>query len=102
MEYNIAVVRGDGIGPEVISEAIKVLNAVGEKYGHTFHYEYVLAGGEAIDETGRCLPDETVSVCSSISPLNIILLPLLTTIVFSSGIFPSAANTADRLSAGAS
>ena len=65
MEYNIAVVRGDGIGPEVISEAIKVLNAVGEKYGHTFHYEYVLAGGEAIDETGRCLPDETVAIAKA-------------------------------------
>ena len=65
MEYNIAVVRGDGIGPEVISEAIKVLTAVGEKYGHTFHYEYVLAGGEAIDETGRCLPDETVAIAKA-------------------------------------
>ena len=65
MEYNIAVVRGDGIGPEVISEAIKVLNAVGEKYGHTFHYEYVFAGGEAIDETGRCLPDETVAIAKA-------------------------------------
>ena len=65
MEYNIAVVRGDGIGPEVISEAIKVLNAVGEKYGHTFRYEYVLAGGEAIDETGRCLPDETVAIAKA-------------------------------------
>lgn len=65
MEYNIAVVQGDGIGPEVISEAIKVLDAVGAKYGHTFRYEYVLAGGAAIDETGRCLPDETVAAAKA-------------------------------------
>ena len=65
MEYNIAVVRGDGIGPEVIQEAIKVLNAVGARFGHTFNYQYVLAGGEAIDETGRCLPDETVATAKA-------------------------------------
>ncbi|MBE6029504.1 MAG: 3-isopropylmalate dehydrogenase [Clostridiales bacterium] len=65
MEYNIAVVRGDGIGPEVIQEAIKVLNAVGSRFGHTFNYRYVLAGGEAIDETGRCLPDETVATAKA-------------------------------------
>ena len=61
MEYNIAVIRGDGIGPEVIAEATKVLDAIGARFGHTFNYNYVLAGGEAIDETGRCLPPETVA-----------------------------------------
>lgn len=60
MEYNIAVIRGDGIGPEVIAEATKVLDATGARFGHTFNYDYVLAGGEAIDEAGRCLPPETV------------------------------------------
>ena len=65
MEYNIAVIKGDGIGPEVIAEAVKVLDAVGAKYGHSFNYNYVLAGGEAIDATGRCLPDETVSIAKS-------------------------------------
>ncbi len=49
MNYDIAVVKGDGIGPEVVTEAIKVLDKIGEKYGHTFHYNYVLAGGAAID-----------------------------------------------------
>lgn len=63
MEYKIAVVRGDGIGPEVTDEALKILNKIGEKFSHKFEYDYVLAGGCAIDETGKCLPDETVKVC---------------------------------------
>jgi len=63
MNYNIAVVAGDGIGPEVVAEAIKVLNAVGTKYGHKFNYTYVLAGGAAIDEVGECLPKETIDIC---------------------------------------
>lgn len=65
MEYNIAVIRGDGIGPEVIAEATKVLDAIGARFGHTFNYHYVLAGGEAIDETGRCLPPETVATAKA-------------------------------------
>ena len=60
MEYKIAVIKGDGIGPEVIDEAIKVLDAVGNKFGHKFNYEYLLAGGCAIDATGNCLPQETI------------------------------------------
>ena len=65
MEYNIAVIRGDGIGPEVIAEATKVLDAIGARFGHTFNYNYVLAGGEAIDKTGRCLPPETVATAKA-------------------------------------
>ena len=65
MEYKIAVVRGDGIGPEVTDEALKILNKIGEKFSHKFEYDYVLAGGCAIDETRKCLPDETVKVCKS-------------------------------------
>ena len=65
MKYRIAVVKGDGLGPEVIDEATKVLDAVGERFGHTFEYTYVLAGGAAIDETGRCLPDETVDIAKA-------------------------------------
>ncbi len=60
MNYKIAVIPGDGIGPEVTREAIKAIDAVADKFGHKFEYEYLLAGGAAIDETGRCLPDETV------------------------------------------
>ena len=48
MEYNIAVVKGDGIGPEIVTEAMQVLDKVGERFGHTFHYQKVLAGGCAI------------------------------------------------------
>ncbi len=62
MKYNIAVIPGDGIGPEVVAEAIKVLDAVGNKYGHTFNYTHVLAGGDAIDKTGECLPQETIDI----------------------------------------
>lgn len=62
MKYNIAVIPGDGIGPEVINEAIKVLDAVGGKYGHEFNYTQVLAGGAAIDASGECLPQETIDI----------------------------------------
>lgn len=65
MNYNIAVVKGDGIGPEVVTEAIKVLDKVGEKFGHQFNYNYVLAGGCAIDETGQCLPQATIEACKA-------------------------------------
>lgn len=63
MKYNIAVIPGDGIGPEVVDATIKVLNAVGEKFGHRFDYEYLLAGGCAIDKFGTPLPDETLEAC---------------------------------------
>jgi 3-isopropylmalate dehydrogenase len=63
MKYKIAVIKGDGIGPEIVSEAIRVLDAVGEKYGHAFVYKEVLMGGCAIDATGVPLPEETVEIC---------------------------------------
>ena len=62
-EFNIAVIEGDGIGPEIVAGAITVLDAVGEKYGHKFNYTNVLMGGCAIDATGVPLPDETVEIC---------------------------------------
>ncbi len=65
MKYNIAVVPGDGIGPEVVNEAIKVLDAIGKKYNHEFNYNTVLAGGAAIDAYGECLPQSTVDACKS-------------------------------------
>lgn len=65
MNYKIAVIKGDGIGPEVVEQTIGVLDKIGSKYGHTFEYTYVLAGGCAIDTIGRCLPQETVDVCHS-------------------------------------
>ncbi len=65
MNYTIAVIRGDGIGPEVTDEALLVLDKVGELFGHKFVYTHVLAGGCAIDATGGCLPQETVEVCQN-------------------------------------
>lgn len=65
MHKKIAVLSGDGIGPEVVSEAIKVLNSVSKKFGHTFEYEHALVGAIAIDKTGDPLPDETLKVCTS-------------------------------------
>ena len=63
MNKNIAVILGDGIGPEVTKQSIKVLDAIAERYGHEFHYHYGLMGADAIDKTGNPLPDETLDVC---------------------------------------
>ena len=63
MEFNIAVLPGDGVGPEVIAEALKVLQAVGEKFGHSFHLHDGLIGGVAIDALGTALSDETLEMC---------------------------------------
>lgn len=63
MEFRIALVKGDGIGPEIVDSAVRVLTAVGEKYGHTFHCTPYLAGGCAIDRFGIPLPEETVQGC---------------------------------------
>ena len=65
MNYNIAVIPGDGIGPEVVEQALLVLDKVGQKFGHTFNYTKVLAGGCAIDEVGECLPQKTIDVCKA-------------------------------------
>ena len=62
-EFNIAVIEGDGIGPEIVRAAVTVLDTVGEKYGHKFNYTKALLGGCAIDATGVPLPDETVEIC---------------------------------------
>lgn len=65
MEKKIAVIKGDGIGPEIVTQALKVLDKIAEKYGHTFVYDEVLAGGCAIDATGKCLPEETITKCKA-------------------------------------
>ncbi len=61
----IALLPGDGIGPEVLQAAITVLDTLASKYGHEFEYEEALIGGIAIDKTGNPLPDETVRICES-------------------------------------
>jgi 3-isopropylmalate dehydrogenase len=63
MRYRIAVIPGDGIGPEVIAQSLKVLDRVSEKFNHTFEYIQLLAGGCAIDATGKPLPEETLEAC---------------------------------------
>jgi 3-isopropylmalate dehydrogenase len=63
MEFNVAVLPGDGIGPEVITQALKVLQTVGEKFGHSFHIYDGLIGGVAIDTLGTALSDETLKMC---------------------------------------
>ncbi len=62
MNYKITVIPGDGIGPEIVREARKVLDAVGEKYGHSFTYQEALMGGAAIDACGEPLPEQTLKM----------------------------------------
>ena len=61
--YKIAVLKGDGIGPEVVDAALKVLDKIGELYNVKFEYKEGLIGGAAIDETGKPLPEETLKLC---------------------------------------
>ena len=63
--FNIAVVKGDGIGPEIVSGAMEVLEVIGKKYGHTFNFTEYLAGGCAYDVYGVPLPEETVAGCKA-------------------------------------
>ena len=63
MNYNIALLRGDGIGPEIVDSAVRVLEKIGEKFGHTFNFNRYLVGGSAIDACGEPLPRETVEGC---------------------------------------
>ncbi len=65
MEKNIAVIKGDGIGPEIVTEAMKVLDKVAAKYGHRFNYEQLLMGGCSIDANGVPLTDETIERCKA-------------------------------------
>ena len=65
MNYKIAVIPGDGIGPEIITEAKKVLDQVGKKFGHTFTYTEVLMGGVSIDATGEPLTKEALEIAKA-------------------------------------
>ena len=63
MERNIALIPGDGIGPDVVAEGVKVLDAVAAKFGHSFSYTEVIAGGAAIDKWGHPLPQDQLDIC---------------------------------------
>ncbi|MPZ49686.1 MAG: 3-isopropylmalate dehydrogenase [Dehalococcoidia bacterium] len=63
--FNIAVLPGDYIGPEIIAEAVRVLEAVGRRFGHTFNFNEALAGGAAYDVHGEHLPQSTLAVCEA-------------------------------------
>ncbi len=65
MKCNIGVIKGDGIGPEIVDEAIKVLDKVAAKYGHEFNYTRILMGGESIDATGEPLTQEAIDTALS-------------------------------------
>ncbi len=65
MRYQIAVIKGDGIGPEIVTEAMLVLEKVGAKFGHEFVFQEVLAGGCSIDVNGIPLTQETIDICKS-------------------------------------
>lgn len=63
MNFKIAKLPGDGIGPEIVEEAVKVLEAIGDKFGHKFDFEFGHVGAAAIDATGDPFPDETLQLC---------------------------------------
>ncbi|MBQ3489735.1 MAG: 3-isopropylmalate dehydrogenase [Clostridia bacterium] len=63
MKLNIALLKGDGIGPEIVDSAVRVLEKIGEKFGHEFCFTPYLIGGIAIDTVGEPLPEETVNGC---------------------------------------
>ena len=65
MEKNITVIKGDGIGPEIVNEALKVLDAIADKYNHKFNYTQILMGGASIDEYGVPLTDEALEIAKN-------------------------------------
>ncbi len=65
MEYSVTLIPGDGIGPEIVREAVKVLDKVAEVYGHSFRYKEILMGGCSIDAYGVPLTDEALETAKS-------------------------------------
>ena len=63
MKLNIAVLPGDGIGPEIIAQALNVTKAVCEKFGHELEYKYAICGADAIDKVGNPYPEDTHQIC---------------------------------------
>ena len=65
MKAQIAVLPGDGIGPEVCAEGVKALKAIAQRFGHEFEFRIAPIGGAAIDASGVALPDATLQLCES-------------------------------------
>ena len=65
MEKKVAVLPGDGIGPEVTAAAVKVLEVIARRFNHTFHFQLRSIGGDAIDKHQNPLPDETIAICEA-------------------------------------
>src|SRR5574338_1686197 len=63
MKKNIVVIEGDGIGPEVTRQSVRILQTIADRTGHEFNFTYCLMGADAIDKTGNPLPDETIEAC---------------------------------------
>ena len=63
MQLNIAVIKGDGVGPEITEQAMGVLEAIGRKYGHFINFTELFMGGSAIDKAGQALPQDTIDGC---------------------------------------
>lgn len=63
MDRRIAVLPGDGIGSDVVGEAVNVLKSVAREFDHTFHFSYGAIGGEAVDQIGTPLPADTLEAC---------------------------------------
>ena len=66
MRSKIAVLPGDGIGPEIIEQALKVLESIGKKFNHQFDFSEALTGASAIDKTGDPFPEDTFQLCTLI------------------------------------
>lgn len=77
MKLKIAVLAGDGIGPEVTAQAIKSLKAIADVYGHSFEFQEALVGACAIDATGNPLPKETLSLCEQSDAVLLVPLDIL-------------------------
>ena len=69
MKASIAILPGDGIGPEVVAESLKILTAIEQKYNHDFQLIFGRVGGNAIDEFNTPLPDQTVEICQSVDAI---------------------------------
>lgn len=65
MEKKVAVLPGDGVGPEVTAAAVKVLQVIARRFNHTFHTTHGLIGGDAVDQCGKPLPEETIALCEA-------------------------------------